>query len=92
MKDKSVSVDLRTLWDRAEGGVRIYISEIICLVHAYFRVNLSTNLLTDYFCDFNCVQSTVIIISETYGCVIFCMSKWEYPSFESWLRHYHRWH
>jgi hypothetical protein len=71
MKDKSVSVDLRTLWDRAEGGVRIYISEIICLVHAYFRANLSTNLLSDYFCDFNCVQSTVIIISETYGCVIF---------------------
>jgi hypothetical protein len=70
MKAKSVSSDLRPLWDTVEGGAKIYISEIVCLVHAYFGANLLTNLLSDYFRDFDYVQSTAIIVSENYGCVI----------------------
>jgi hypothetical protein len=70
MKAKAVLSDLRPSWDRVEGGGRIHISEIVCLVHAYFGANLLTNLLSDYFRDFDCVQSTAIIVPKTYGYVI----------------------
>jgi hypothetical protein len=84
MKAKSVSSDLRPLWDRVESGAKIYISGIVCLVHAYFGANLLTNLLSDYFRDFDYVQSTAIIVSKTYGCVIcFLHVKLGIPKFRS---------